>query len=303
MSKEQILTSTGICELDYMNKNIRERFKVIMQMYHEGETSKAAELAIAELENFIHATIRKYFSSYTKDYEDLYQSGIVGILTDLPNYDPEKGAPTTYFHFPIVHHISRYVNKYQKKTTSYYASTIGALTKAIDKFKKEGKDYTITDLCIETGLSYETIKTSMEIIDFSNDYSIESEDFADANITQNTLSPEDEYIKKTEAEILHQVIEFELSPLEAIVIKNEYGFLPKKLSSKVLSEKIGVPVDKIKKAKNIANRKIRQSPILQSWYKDYYKDVDVQNKKNVEFVPIKVAKFILDECELIDIDF
>ncbi len=303
MSKQQLLTSMGINEFDYMKRNVRERFKIIMEKYHSGEKTKAAELAIQELEKFVHSTISKHFSSYTKDYDDLYQSGILGILAELPKYDPEKGAPTTFFYFHIVHHISRYVNRYSKKTSSYYASTIGSIMKAIEKFKKEGKEYTITDLCIETGLSYETIKTSLEIVDFSNDYSIESEDFANAKMSQNHLSPEDEYIKKTEVEILHKVIETELSPLEAIVIKNEYGFLPKKLSNSALSEKINVSVDKIKKARNTANRKIRQSPILQSWYKDYYNEIDVLNSRKIEFVSVRSAKKNMDECELIEIDF
>ena len=284
----------------------RERFVEIMEMYHSGtlEGRKQANgLAIAELEKFVYSTMWKKFPSYSDLKEDLFQAGCEGILEGMKKYDPKQGAPTTFFYFYIIEQMAKLVNRGEKKMTAHYASAIAQIKEAQNKFEQMDKDWTITDLCIETGLPVETVRNSMQIANNTNCLSMEDQGFVDANITQTALSPEEEFFKKEEASLLQEVIDEELTELEALVIKNEYGFLPEKLSNIRLSEETGEPVAAIKKARHRANRKLGSSEKLCAWFKNNHNGQEILNSRDIKFVPVKQALDMMDELECIDIAF
>lgn len=289
-----------------LNKST-EKFKEIMTYYHGGKRELAIEMACNELSSFIHYKINKEYSAYLKYYEDMYNQGICGVLEGLKKYDPALGAPTTFFNFYIVHEISRFVDQFAKRTTSYYASNIATITRAQEKFDSSGKEYTEMDIARVTGLNLDTIHHCLKLMTMTNEMYIESEDFIESQISEKTLSPEEEYLKKEKTEALQKA----LSSLgeDAEIIAAKYGMdgtnsFKKELSDREVAKRFGIPVDRVKRARHNAIRKLRNMPELRSLFYDHLSDAEALMEENsVSFVPRATAEKIMDEYGEFEIDF
>lgn len=60
-----------------------------------------------EPSKLIKKVIAKYYKSYNRYYEDLYQSGYVGYLTAMKRFDPDKEGGYTY----LVLHIRKAISE------------------------------------------------------------------------------------------------------------------------------------------------------------------------------------------------
>ncbi len=287
---------------------IRNKFFGIMDVYHNQDAKLGMELAIKEMTPFIHYIIKKRFSSYSKHYEDLLSQGTIGVMVGLPKYDPNISAPSTFFNFYIMHEISRYVDTFAKKTSSYYSSTIGMITKAKEKLEKSGQEYNEIDIARETGLNMDTISHCMKLLTMTNEMYIESEDFVEAQITEKSLSPEEEYIRKEESEAIHKAV-MSLGE-ETPFIRMKFGLdgafpLGIKVSDKDVAKRIGTSIEKVKRARHNAIRKLRNMPELRALFYDHFSDSeeDLLEEKQIAFVPVEIAKKMMDQCDEIEINF
>lgn len=81
----------------------------IMELYHSADkflVRKAKELAITYHINHIYDIIHRYFYQFEDSYfEDMFQSGAIGILKSLEHYDGSASL-RTYSRFYVVHEIS-----------------------------------------------------------------------------------------------------------------------------------------------------------------------------------------------------
>ena len=114
-------------------KNFKD-FHLIMADYHPGDPKlemKATEDACNNLEKFVAYILTRNYSTYcVKDYEDMMQQGMVGILKGLDTYDPDISMPTTYFKTFIKCEVSNYITEFKNHSTAHYASILNKISKS-----------------------------------------------------------------------------------------------------------------------------------------------------------------------------
>ena len=107
----------------------------IMRDYHSGDEflkKKAIEDMINILNNYIYSVMRTHFPNYYAKYvEDLFQEGVIAILKKMDDYDPELGAPTTFFHIYIKGAMNSFIIETINRTTNHYGHNINKVKKAI----------------------------------------------------------------------------------------------------------------------------------------------------------------------------
>lgn len=232
--------------------NQQAEFKEIMNMYHNGDKDRAQYLALMAMENYIKSLMKKQFPTYTSHYDDLLQEGYMGIIQGLPLYDANRGKPTTFFRFYIVHNMAEYITRFVNESTAHYQKN-NQLIRAIEhKYAKLHKEVTDADIAIELGMNIETIKSTREI-DGKTMNHIESTDNDFFSQQQEEKSPEEILLESEKRKILASKIN-SLPAVERTVIKKT--FCDQK-SQKEISEETGLKADEIRKSKERGLKHLR----------------------------------------------
>lgn len=284
----------------------RERFIDICERYKSENPAvkeKALEDAIQELDGFIHDIIRKRYSTYTKHYEDLAQVGRMGIMVGMPKYDPTRTLPTTYFNVHIIHEMSKYIDEMVNETTPHYSANLMKINRAINKFNQEGRAWNLQDIAVETGIRMETIVQCMAINEGKNKVYYDADDVED-QVKDISKSPEEQIIENEKLATLYKAVA-DLSPIEKAVIIKKYGLGAEgQLSYKTISDEYGIPVEKIKKIRHEAVRKLHNNKRIRDAYRSYEREneANMVNRSNVSIVPEEIANALMDHLEDIELD-
>lgn len=70
----------------------------------------------------------RYPTYYTKHFEEMLDCAALDIFLELPKYDINKGAFTTYISRIVAHAGQKFVNEYSN-TSAYYGAAIAKLKK------------------------------------------------------------------------------------------------------------------------------------------------------------------------------
>ena len=290
------------------SEQVRQKFFDICERYNSGDeqTKKdACEDAINELQNFVHFVIKRKYSTYTKYYEDLVQEGILGILKGMEKYDPSKSLPTTYFNLYIIHEISKYIDTEVNKTTSHYSSNLTKINRVIDNFEQTGRKWDVNDIVVETGLNMETVVQCLNIKECKNEVYIDAEETPEFNIKDNHMTPEQEVIENERTNVLTDAIKT-LLPEEQKVLTYRYGLGGTKvISYKEIAKQMGISIEKVRKYRHDAIRKLKYKATVRNTFKEYINDEEekLRNSTQVALVQSDLATSMLDEIEELDIDF
>ena len=177
----------------------QQKFIDIMNRYHSKNPAikaNAMEDALKELEGYVHHIIKKQYSTYGKYYDDLVQEGKIGIICGLEKYDPLKSKPSTFFNFYIIHEMSKFVDTIVNRTTSHYSANLSKINKVIDKFAKEGREWTAADIAIELNMNMETVIQCLAIKDRKDEMYYETDDVLEQHISDRDKSPEEQFRKR-----------------------------------------------------------------------------------------------------------
>ena len=278
---------------------VPEEFNQMVLNYQKGNELMCTAKAdmIEKLDMFIYYIIGKKFSTFKRYTKDLYQEGVVGILKGIDTFDPEKGKATTYFYTYILHEMTEFVNTNINKTTSHYSANIVKVKKAINHFEKDGRDWTITDLAQETGISAETIAQALNIMESANEIHYETPDYLDVHTSENFSSPEEEYLKREVSKMLQDAID-SLSVDEANVIRLKFGLTGEEpLSYKNISIRLGIQIDRVKKLNSSAIRKLKRNKVISGNFKTVSREEKILNESFIGVVPVKVGESIMDELD------
>ena len=290
------------------SEEVRKRFITICDDFNSGDEEKrkyAIECAIEELKSFVHYVIKKKYSTYGKYYEDLVQEGHVGIIKGLEKYDPRKSLPTTFFNLYIIHEMSKYIDTEVNKTTSHYSSNLTKINRAIDKFEQAGKKWNENDIAIETGLNMETVIQCLHIKEYKNEMYYESDEILEANISEHGDSPEQAFVKNERMETLYKAIGT-LLPEEIMVLKYRYGLMDAQtISYKEIAKEMGVSIEKVRKYRHDAIKKLRHKASMRSVFKDYINESETNSitENDVAIIPESMIDNSMKELEEIEFDF
>lgn len=289
-------------------EEVRKRFIKICEKFNSGDAELKKEGindAIEELKSFVHYVIKKKYSTYGKYYEDLVQEGIVGIIKGLEKYDPTKSLPTTFFNLYIIHEMSKYIDTEVNKTTSHYSSNLTKINRVIDKFEQQGRRWNPTDIAVETGLNMETVIQCLHIKDYKNEMYYETDENLESKISEHGDSPEQQFVKNERLAILYRSIGT-LLPEEIQVLKYRYGLLgAQTISYKEIAKEMGVSIEKVRKYRHDAIKKLRHKSAMRSVFKDYINENDTNSitENDIAIIPEEIIDNTMKELAEIDIDF
>lgn len=271
-----------------------------MQDYHSSDPrvkQHAVEEIVNDHQKYVVQIINKHFAAYKRDWwEDLFQSGIMGLLESLANYDPEKSRPTTFFHFYILHSIAEYVAEFIQGTTSHYATNLTKINRAISKLEAQGKrEPTIADISVVTGLKADMVRKALEVKTASQNRSCGDEGYMDSMAsTQYVEQPQEKIEREEELAVFTKCI-LELPNAEKQVIIRKYGlFDTPKQSNAQIAEATGVPIEKIRCYQAAAIRLLRKNPKMKYMFHDYFKIHERKEDRYVFETPKKQLKQEMD---------
>ena len=299
---------TRVYKTSNKSETIRQRFVGICERYQSDDPKvkkDALEDAINELKSFVHYVIRKKYATYTKHYEDLVQEGIMGIIKGMEKYNPEKSLPTTFFNLYIIHEMSKFIDTEVNKTTSHYSSNLTKINRVIDRLEQAGKKWTPTDIAIETNLNMETVIQCLNIKEYKNEMYYETDEILEANITEKTPSPEQLYIENEKNQTLYDAIDT-LLPEEKQVLYYRYGLNESKvISYKEIAKEMGISIEKVRKYRHDAIRKLKHKSGMRNVFRDYIntEEENILNEASISLVQEDLANAIMNEIEEIDFDF
>lgn len=289
-------------------EKVRKHFIEICDKFNSGDENlrhEAIEEAIEELKSFVHYVIKKKYSTYGKYYEDLVQEGMVGIIKGLEKYNPHKSMPTTFFNLYIIHEMSKYIDTEVNKTTSHYSSNLTRINRVIDKFEQQGRKWNETDIAVETGLNMETVIQCLHIKEYKNEMYYETDEILEANISEHSDSPEQQFVKNERMAILYKSIGT-LLPEEIQVLKYRYGLLgAQTISYKEIAKEMGVSIEKVRKYRHDAIKKLRHKSAMRSVFKDYINESEnaTITETDIAIIPDDMINNQMKELEEIDFDF
>lgn len=197
-------------------------FTQLMQDYNSGDEIKqrqAAETAVKALKGFVIATIKRYYPTYIRrEFDDMLQSAYLGIIKSLPNYDPERSRPTTYFSKHIKQAIQLHLNMQENQSSVYYQTINNKIQKAVGKDASRQLD--AEEIAVETGISVETIEKARAIAVGSQKYTYDEK--IETEI-QTYDSPEDALVSSDEKAMCYNYLSAVLSPTEMKVVCESFG--------------------------------------------------------------------------------
>lgn len=234
---------------DYKNSNDETKRGVALQ-----KIAKANK-------NLVWSIVVKYkkFSTTAYDYNDMFQSGMQGLLRAAEKFDFSKDAQfSTYATFWIRQSISRGIGDYSTaiRIPIHLREKITNYIKVKNKFWDDnGRTATKKELSKILGISKEKVNNLQAYKNISNLSSLESNIGPDNDSTlcefvRDNTTPSPEYYLEKDAlkKEIECLFDEELSDREALVLKMRYGFNDGK---KYTLEEIG-------KLQNLTRERIRQ---------------------------------------------
>lgn len=188
----------------------KKRFAQLANVAMHGtkeEKSAAYEEACLYLKGYIRKSIQKKYQTYANNdpsfYEDLMQNAYLYVIENLAKYDPEKGAPSTFFSFYIKSALSSQTNVMKHAISPADASVRNRMLKIKKKYEEMGRTPTISDYAAETSYTMSKIRSILPYLSPNNQTYLDDEDpnfgehlagDSDANSTFET--PEKATIRK-----------------------------------------------------------------------------------------------------------
>lgn len=240
----------------------------IMRDYHSGDEflkKKAIEDMINLLNNYIYSVMRIHFPNYrTKYSEDLYQEGVLSIIKKMDDYDPELGAPTTFFHIYIKGGMNSFIIETVNHTTNHYGHNINKVRKAIDEFERSNEEYNNIDISNKVDIPLETVIACRKMINYSNEVSFD----ADNNVKNKISSlqtPEEKMLSRERGVILAEALN-DLDEIKRLIVINKLGLIGERISYKTIAKNIGISVDKTRRLFQDALREMKNKINVKSYF-------------------------------------
>lgn len=262
--------------------------------YHSGDATKkmqAADAACRALKYYVIKIMqRKYHSYIEREGKDLIQSGYLGIIEHLGEYDPSKGAPTTFFDFHIMQAMQMWLNVSTNQSSIHYQTANNKIQAAIRYFQSNEIPYDNIKIAERTGLPLATIENTLAVVNKASALEIKEEiktGNGEETIRPEAFgSPEDECITKEKKEILLMSIRKYLDPEEQYTIIHLFGIGNcEPCSLKEVAARLNVTFTHVKTLQRKALKKLANSCELSALVSDRYNDSERWLDDELDFFP------------------
>ncbi len=161
---------------------------------------KGKQQVITAYSPYIYSIIYGLYSQLTPQYtEDLFQSGVKGLLDALGRYDG-NGAFITYATFHINHELCLFQTFLEGNPSRYYGTLQRKVRKAIDSMRGEGKEPDASEISRRTGISVKIVTREMKLIAYKLNAPIQISDEEEFGFSGLGSSLEDRVILRADLE-------------------------------------------------------------------------------------------------------
>lgn len=203
----------------------KAKLEKIYEMIHSDDADRVERgktLMLGCMSSYILATIKKSYSTYMPLHlSEMMQQGYEAVTKGMDGFDPGRGTLTTYYSTRIVHGIQEYINELHG-STPHYTSALKKIREFVKRRTEKGLDFTIQDVCIETGLSMTTVLQCVRIKD-TRKVSLDTTEII-GYLQSACKTPEEIAIENEEkAYVLRLLNESNLTPKERICVCMRHG--------------------------------------------------------------------------------
>ena len=266
----------------------------IVSDFHSGDPAKvqsSKDRACKALHFFIINKMKAWYPTYIeRENKDLIQSGYLGILEHLGEYDPQKGAPTTFFTTHIHQAMQLWLNLSTNQSSIHYQTANNKIQAAIRYFEANKIAYDDVKISEKTGVPVSTIRNALAIANKAAALEINEEiktGEGDEILSPEAFgSPEDEFLVKERYETLYACMDKYLNEEEREVLAYTYGVghYPE-CPIKEVAARLNMSVGNVKIIQTRAIRKLNRSPELSSLVADKYEDDDFWLDDEISYFP------------------
>ena len=252
--KKVVYSSNGKYDPQEINKLVK-----VYHMALEAGDNATVQDAFTQIyyfiKNYVYKTLWDNYRTLMQNryhQEDIVQDVWIKIFSELKNYDPDKGAITTFIAPWIRHVVSDYASKNFRKTSVYYANAMKKINGAQNYCKQYGLNADdIETIMSLTGLSEATVKNTLDLMSKKDSVSYEALIDAGADYTASIKGPEESVIESESEENLKTILkdvltDEELNLLELLL--NPENSSKKHSSYREIAEQIpGSNIPKVKR--------------------------------------------------------
>lgn len=209
--------------------------------------------ALSDLMNSLEPIIEQKTQEITPPdlSEDVVRNRVKNeVVSDLPEWDPDEGAMSTFLHNFTFPKINRYVNTFQNtaripEARQQKISTFDSVKEQLEE--KKGREPADSELADELGWDVREVQRMKQS---------RWDDVPASNLSM--LGNIEAWDFSGKDDLYHYII-YELTPEEEVVFKHLTGFKgAEKLSGKEISEKMGVSPAKVSKIKSKIEDKMQE---------------------------------------------
>lgn len=241
----------------------------LMDVYRNGsprESEMAMELIITQNEPLIVSIINKYYRSYIHCYmDDMLQEGRQAIFEHVVDFDPDRGAFSTFVTPYIIDAIKTYICSVHG-ISSHYASQIKRYNNAVAALAAAGnKNPSFSAIAEKMGVGVDAVQRAHNMSTKMNPVSIDGDEKERELASPLKSSPEQvveqEERKSTIARALQELTPFERS----VIVETYFNDDGKETPLRDVADTLGSDVSTVRRAKNLALRKLQESAVLSDY--------------------------------------
>ena len=224
-------------QTNIITENRRQKYIKIMEDYNSGDEfkkKKAIDDMINNLSMYVYSVIAKYFPSYIKYKEDLYQEGCLAILKNLEKYDPNIAMPSTFFFIYIKDQINTFIVKNVNNTSRYCGNNMNKIKNAIKYYEMKNQNFSNEDIAEQTGLSIKQVVCTMNIMNNTEVVYDNTEEFEN-QLVGKSETPEQKVLDNEMNKNIVNLL-YTLDDDERIIVMYRMGFMGKCMSFKNIAE-------------------------------------------------------------------
>ena len=248
----------------------RTPMDMVMELYNsENETlvKGAKEIVVNDYSQFIYEIIHKRYSTYSENiWEEMFQTGCIGLLEALKNYNPESGAFTTYSQFFIMHQISKQINFHNNNTTIYYNKIQKEISSAQADLENMGITPTIRTISLWTGITPEIVQREKETVEKSKlVYLNDDESSISLSLQDYRASPEDIYQEREKYDMISKGIDALPEIIRSAILMREES----SMTNAEIARELGISIGQLKNNYQTGMKMLRNDPNLRNVFNDY----------------------------------
>lgn len=279
-------TANLILKIKEVRKKDRFSISDIMDMYHSENdflVRKSKEYIVINYGRYVHNIVHKVYPTYAEKYEEeLYHSGLMGLIIAMKGYSVEKGAFTTYSKMFIRHEINSQINFHNNDSTVHYNGVQKKISDAIAQIYDAGYEPSIERIAIMSEIKPEIVKRELDYIERTKFVYLDDGEEEKDEISDYNSSPEHIMLENEKAICIRKCIDSLPETVKQVVIlRYQTDF-----NNEEIAKRLGLTVGQVRNHYQKGLELLRKDSRMCESFGDYMSEADKELAKyNIPVIP------------------